>query len=170
MNPEQLANEYVSITETPELAARIKKAWLNGYYESQKERTKLVTQLDICRLSLASCVKENEALESLQSLLKEAEKENKALKIFKDDALRTLHEDGLMVDRLRNEIETLKIDYAIYEACEIEMNRLYKENEKLMTFRSDDQFLINKLQTMLDEAQQIIKELRLKLSEWIVED
>jgi len=65
------------------------RGFIRGYIEARdparEERTKLVTQLDICRESLANAVKEN---------------------------------------------EQLKIDYAIYEACKLEMNRLYKENMK----------------------------------------
>lgn len=74
---------------------------------------------------------------------------------------------ALQIKELKEKVEQnkqLKIDYAIYEACKIEMNRLYKENKKLMTFRSDDQVLINKLQTMLDDSLRQMEEKEQELS------
>jgi len=97
---EQYANEYTGYEHNHSWTI-VQHGFNAGYEYGKEERTKLITQLDICRESLASSVKENETL-------------NK--------------------------------------------------------FPQGDRLLINSLQKQLDEAQQTIKELRLKLSEWIVED
>jgi len=118
---EKYANEYTGYEHNHSWTI-VQHGFNAGYDHGKEERTKLVTQLDICRESLASAVKENER-------------------------------------------------YAQYKP--IYNQRISEQVQQLDERDASIKNLINingKLNEEIKSLHEIIKELRLKLSEWIVED